>query len=168
VPLPKFLSRRGISRSTPLFQQIEVTLASVSTTQKWHRGVTLNRDLVPTARYPILCKKEVVDADRKGDETLVCYRNVHCVPDFVHLCGSLLLSGVIEWALNEVGIRGTRQRLSRNRRNNSTRTILQISLGARTPVCSSQTEAMAGHFSVEQRVSPRGLARALATHSQPK
>jgi hypothetical protein len=56
----------------------------------------------------------VVDADRKGDETLVCYRNVRGVPNFVHLCGSLLLFGVIEWALNEAGIRGRRQRLSRN------------------------------------------------------
>lgn len=43
--------------------------------------------------------------------------SVSLLPDasgFMHLCGGLLLFSVIEWALNEAGIRGTRQRLSRN------------------------------------------------------
>lgn len=43
--------------------------------------------------------------------------SVSLLPDasgFAHLCGGLLLFGVIEWALNEAGIRGTRQRLCRN------------------------------------------------------
>jgi hypothetical protein len=43
--------------------------------------------------------------------------SVSLLPDasgFMHLCGGLLLFGVIEWALSEAGIRGTRQRLSRN------------------------------------------------------
>jgi hypothetical protein len=43
--------------------------------------------------------------------------SVSLLPDasrFVHLCGDLLFLGVIEWALSEAAVRGTRQRLSRN------------------------------------------------------
>lgn len=48
---------------------------------------------------------------------VVFLTSVSLLPDgsgLVHICGGLLLFGVIQWALGEAAVRGTRQRLSRS------------------------------------------------------